>query len=172
MQSNIVYSWLRQARWRVTTKLTFLCLVRAKGDTPLKPPLPSGSKSKSSRRFTNVKKEKLSSPYQVRLPRDTENLMRKIAEDSGKPISFIIRNCLQSSRPVFRGRVPVAVQRDRLTALRYLQKSSNNLNQIARHLNTLNLKHELSYENTIHYLKILDTIEAQMNLCLRLCDAH
>ena len=119
-----------------------------------------------------MKKEKLSSPYQVRLPRDTENLMRKIAEDSGKPISFIIRDCLQSSRPVFRGRVPVAVQRDRLLALRYLQKSSNNLNQIARHLNTLPLKHELSYENTIHYLKILDTIEAQMNLCLRLCDAH
>lgn len=113
-----------------------------------------------------------SDPYKVRFSLDTEDRLKSLASETGKTMSAVIRECLQNSRPVFRGRVPAAVQQDRLTALRYLQKSSNNLNQIARHLNTLNLKRELSYENTIHYLKILDTIEAQMNLCLRLCDAH
>lgn len=122
----------------------------------------------SHRRFTNVKKERLSKPYKLRLPIEFETNVLKLSKESGKTISSVLRECLLSSHPVIRSRTPVALQQDRLTALRLLQKSSNNINQVARSLNTLNLKNELTYEQSLHYLHLLDTIEARMNICLGL----
>lgn len=115
-----------------------------------------------------MKKEQLSNRYTVNLPLEFAERMQTLSKKTGKSMSAILRTCLQETKPVFRGRTPIALQQDRLTALRLLQKSSNNINQVARSLNTLNLKNELTYEQSLHYLHLLDTIEARMNICLGL----
>ena len=113
-----------------------------------------------------MKKERLSDPYQLRLPRDVESQLRMIAKSCGKPMTAVMRECLVNAKPVFRARTPIAVQKDRTRALRYIYKAGNNLNQIAKSLNTLNAKDQLDYQSSIKYLYLLDTIEAQLSIIL------
>lgn len=110
-----------------------------------------------------MKKEKLSKQYKVSLPSYLEQRFRELSISSGKSMSFVLRECLAKSKPVFREAMPVCLQKERLRALRIMANAGNNLNQVARHLNTLNLKNELNYDDAIHYLRLLDTIEARLH---------
>lgn len=125
-------------------------------------------------RFTNVKvkKENLSKQYKVSLPASLEKQFLEIAKGSNMALSAVLRKALLESKPVFKAAVPVSLQEERVQAIRLLRKSSNNLNQIARHLNTLALRNELNYAKSIHYLRILDTIEAQQHILVRLFDVN
>lgn len=119
-----------------------------------------------------VKKENLSKQYKVSLPASLEKQFLEIAKGSNMALSAVLRKALLESKPVFKAAVPVSLQEERVQAIRLLRKSSNNLNQIARHLNTLALRNELNYAKSIHYLRILDTIEAQQHILVRLFDVN
>lgn len=125
-------------------------------------------------RFTDVKekKENLSKPYKLRLPANLERNFLDLSQNTNMTMSAVLRRALSESKPVFKAAIPVSLQEERVQAIRLLRKSSNNLNQIARHLNTLALKNELNYAKSIHYLRILDTIEAQQHILVRLFDVN
>lgn len=118
------------------------------------------------------KKENLSKPYKLRLPANLERNFLDLSQNTNMTMSAVLRRALSESKPVFKAAIPVSLQEERVQAIRLLRKSSNNLNQIARHLNTLALKNELNYAKSIHYLRILDTIEAQQHILVRLFDVN
>ena len=116
------------------------------------------------------RKENLSRPLTVRLPSEKAAEYEQLAKDSGESMSLVLRKALVEAKPVFRAREPAFVREDRIKALHYLSKSSNNINQVAKHLNILSLQGRLSYEECAHYLRVLDTIAAGFTRALRIFD--
>lgn len=114
---------------------------------------------------------KLSSSLKVRLAPEQVSELQALAEASGENLSKVIRRLLTEAKPVFRARLPDSQQKDRKQALHLYAKTSNNMNQIARHLNTLNLQNKLEPHEFMHYLRILDTIEFSLNKMMRIFDA-
>ena len=117
-------------------------------------------------------KENLSRPLTVRLPSDKAAEYEQLAKDSGESMSLVLRKALVEAKPVFRAREPAFVREDRIKALHYLSKSSNNINQVAKNLNILKKKNKLVYEECTHYLRVLDTIAAALNHTLRIFDVN
>lgn len=152
-------------------KTNVLCCRSCQRGIPFETPAPL---AQVNMRLTDVKekKDKLSKPYKLRIPVQLEETLLKTAQECNMTISAVLRECLLNSRPVFKAAIPVTVQKDRLEAIRLISKSSNNLNQIARHLNSLALRNQLSFSESIHFLRILDTIEAQHHRFLRLFDVN
>ncbi|WP_072281331.1 plasmid mobilization relaxosome protein MobC [Rappaport israeli] len=60
--------------------------------------------------------------------------------------------------------IPAELQKDRARALLLLSKSSNNINQIAKALNTLRVENQLNEAQALRYLQTLDSIKLQLNL--------
>ncbi len=109
----------------------------------------------------------LSRVLRARVSEETAHKYEKLSEESGLKVSEVIRRVLEKSNPKLPSKEGTQYQ---LRAIRLMNKSSNNINQIAHHLNTLKLQNKLEYEEFIHYLRILDTIAAQQHLLLKLFD--
>lgn len=105
----------------------------------------------------------------LRLPQEVLAKYTVTAQKSDKTLSDVIRQALLKTNLKFNDKLTA---KDRLEAIRLISKSSNNLNQIAKQLNSLALRNQLNYEESIHYLRILDTIEAQQHCFLRLFDVN
>lgn len=116
--------------------------------------------------------DNLSRPFAVRLPSEKAVEYEQLSRDSGESMSVVLRKVLTEASPVFYSRVPVSAQEDRIKALHYLSKSSNNINQVAKHLNILNLQDRLTYQECAHYLRVLDTIAAGFTRALRIFDVN
>lgn len=101
----------------------------------------------------------------LRLSDELQEKYAAIADQTGNTLSEVIRQVLLESNPQFIDKLAIE---DRLRIIRLISKSSNNLNQIARQLNSLALYNQLHYDQCIHYLRILDTIEAQQHIFLKM----
>ncbi len=99
----------------------------------------------------------------LRLPKEITDKLDALAEETGQNYSTLIRNSLIKFNPKLPSK---EVLKNQLLVMRLMRKTSNNINQIAHHLNSLNLQDKLEYKEFIHYLRILDTIEAELHLLL------
>lgn len=99
----------------------------------------------------------------MRLPEELIEKMDAKAKVCGITFSELVRQSLQKSKVIIWDEL---TRQDRLEIIRLLSKNGNNLNQIAHQLNTLALCEELTYDNAIHFLRILETIEFQQHVFL------
>lgn len=106
----------------------------------------------------------------LRLPNDIRARYEKIAADANISISSLLRQMLSGKKRITIHSVDADARAERARLLRAMGNAGNNLNQIARHLNILAKKGELDYGRAIHFLCILDTIEARLNLFLETYD--
>lgn len=95
----------------------------------------------------------------IRITENEENKLKEIQEKTNTPISQIVRQSILDMKPLF---ICEQHRREKAAAFRHIAKAGNNLNQIAHILNTLNVKQELSYENTIYFLRVLDSIAIEL----------
>ena len=80
----------------------------------------------------------------IRITENEENKLKEIQEKTNTPISQIVRQSILDMKPLF------------------ICEQHRRENQIAHILNTLNVKQELSYENTIYFLRVLDSIAIEL----------
>ncbi|MBS9783425.1 MAG: plasmid mobilization relaxosome protein MobC [Pasteurella sp.] len=99
----------------------------------------------------------------LRLSKNITDKFDSLAKETGLNYSVLMRNALMKANPKLPSKEGL---KNQLQIIRLMSKSSNNINQIAHHLNSLNLQGKLEYNEFIHYLRILDTIEAQQHLLL------
>ena len=108
-------------------------------------------------------KERLSNPYRLRLPIPVVEQYENLAQQSNKSMSFVLRQVLtEKSKKVCIQRDDTELKTLMAQRIRLLSNTGNNINQIAKHLNTLKNRNELSAESAIHYLRILETIEFRL----------
>lgn len=119
------------------------------------------------RRTTEVM-ENLSKPYALRLPIEVAERYENIAASAGTKISTVMRNVLTNGKDVVITQPDPKRQGDRARVMRILGNAGNNLNQIARHLNILSKQGDLRYSEAVHYLYLLENIEAQFNVTLQI----
>ena len=95
----------------------------------------------------------------IRITENEEVKLKEIQEKTNTPISQIVRQSILDMQPLF---ICEKHRKEKAAAFRHIAKAGNNLNQIAHILNTLNMKQELSYENTIYFLRVLDNIAVEL----------
>ncbi|MBP3222143.1 MAG: hypothetical protein J6M43_08935 [Neisseriaceae bacterium] len=95
----------------------------------------------------------------IRISENEEVRLKEIQEQTKEPISQIVRKSILDMKPLF---ICEKHRMEKAAAFRHIAKAGNNLNQIAHILNTLNVKQELSYENTIYFLRVLDNIYMEL----------
>ena len=91
-----------------------------------------------------------------------------LATAAGTKISTVMRNVLTDGKDVVITQPDPKRQEDRARVMRILGNAGNNLNQIARHLNILSKQGDLRYSEVVHYLYLLENIEAQFNVTLQI----
>lgn len=112
--------------------------------------------------------ENLSKPYALRLPIEVAERYEKIAAAAGTKISTVMRNVLTDGKDVVITQPDPKRQEDRARVMRILGNAGNNLNQIARHLNILSKQGDLRYSEAVHYLYLLENIEARFNVTMQI----
>lgn len=78
-------------------------------------------------------------------------------------MSDVLRTALAETQPVFKDKSFSDMQKQMIFLM---NKSSNNLNQVARGINTLLKSRILSEQRYDHYLRLLDTIEFQLHFII------
>ncbi|MBQ9258410.1 MAG: hypothetical protein IJ187_00975 [Neisseriaceae bacterium] len=96
----------------------------------------------------------------IRISETEQEKLKEIQEKTKAPVSQIVRKSILDMKPLF---ICEQHRREKAAAFRHIAKAGNNLNQIAHILNTLNVRNELSYENTIRFLRVLDNIYVELN---------
>ena len=112
--------------------------------------------------------ENLSKPYALRLPIEVAERYENLATAAGTKISTVMRNVLTDGKDVVITQPDPKRQEDRARVMRILGNAGNNLNQIARHLNILSKQGDLRYSEVVHYLYLLENIEAQFNVTMQI----
>lgn len=102
----------------------------------------------------------------LRLPNDVRAKYEQLAAEANISISSLLRQMLSGKQRVTIRGVDAETRAERARLMRALGNAGNNLNQIARHLNILAKKGELDYGQAIHFLRIIDTIEARLSIFL------
>ena len=110
----------------------------------------------------------LSKPYRLRLPEDVAERYEHIAKTADMTISAVLRKVLAEDKEIVITQPDPKRQEDRARVMRILGNAGNNLNQIARHLNILSKQGDLRYSEAVHYLYLLENIEAQFNVTLQI----
>lgn len=114
----------------------------------------------------------LSKPYAVRLPQAVADRYESIASESNISMSELLRGLFCDDRNItIQQRDPLAKER-LAQIMRMHGNAGNNINQIARHLNVLAKKDQMTYQTAIHYLRLLDRIELQFSLAMEAFHAH
>lgn len=106
---------------------------------------------------------KLTKLLKARVSEEVAKKYERLACESGLKTSEVVRRALMKTNLKLPSKEGV---KNQLAVMRLMSKTSNNINQIAHHLNTLNLQDKLEYDEFIHYLRLLDSIEAQNHLLL------
>ena len=95
--------------------------------------------------------ENLSKPYALRLPIEVAERYENIAASAGTKISTVMRNVLTNGKDVVITQPDPKRQGDRARVMRILGKQG-----------------DLRYSEAVHYLYLLENIEAQFNVTLQI----
>jgi predicted transcriptional regulator len=108
----------------------------------------------------------LSKPYSVRLPIELAEKYEEIARETGVSPSLILRGLLEDKNPTFKVREPKSTAEDRAKVIFHLNKNGNNLNQIAKVLNSLLKAGTFDEDEYRKYIQLLDKIDLKMELLM------
>lgn len=110
------------------------------------------------------KREPLSSPYRLRLPMSVLSKYENLAKNTGSNVSEVLRTALtdKADKITIRSQDP-RVKKHQARIIRMMANAGNNLNQIARHLNTLHLRGELTFYTVKSSLLTLENIQEELN---------
>jgi predicted DNA-binding protein len=103
----------------------------------------------------------LSKPYSVRLPIEKAEEIEAISEKTNTKPAVVMRKLLTESRPIIKSKESKSTAKDRMTVIFHLNKTGNNINQIAKALNILMLAGEYESEVFLKYLRLLDKISLE-----------
>ena len=110
----------------------------------------------------------LSKPYSVRLPVDVASKFEDAAQQANVRVSDILRAALSGGGEVVIHEHDSESKERRAKLMRMLGNAGNNLNQIARHLNTIAKKRDVEFDDVLGGFNLLANIEAELALILEL----
>lgn len=110
----------------------------------------------------------LSKPYSVRLPVDVASKFEDAAQQANVRVSDILRAALSGRGEVVIHEHDGESKKQRAKLMRMLGNAGNNLNQIARHLNTIAKKRDVELDDVLGGFNLLADIEAELALILEL----
>lgn len=110
----------------------------------------------------------LSKPYSVRLPVDVASKFEDAAQQANVRVSDILRAALSGLGEVVIHEHDSESKKRRAKLMRMLGNAGNNLNQIARHLNTIAKKRDVELDDVLGGFNLLANIEAELALILEL----